>query len=193
MQSTFNPRNYAPPQPPPALRLAFVTRYSFTSRLECTNQLSFHPPRQPALPTLLQYCCTLIGQHKTPLPTWPLQDVVLLQGFCVRINHPFIALYTCITRTIAILLHVYCAIYDGPPSLLLYATYCTISVIAISCQSQLPTSRLYAVHHTILIITISCKCQYVRHRSRRHTAKLLATYLAPPPPPPSHFLVGHTD
>ena len=30
------------------------TRYSFTSRLLCTNQPSFHSPRPPALPTLVQ-------------------------------------------------------------------------------------------------------------------------------------------
>jgi len=50
------------------LGLAF-TRYSFTSRLLCTNQLSFHAPRSAALPTLVQYYCTMIGRYKTPLPT----------------------------------------------------------------------------------------------------------------------------
>jgi len=47
--------------------LAF-TRYSFTSLL-CTNQPSFPSPRPPALPTLVQYYCTMIGQYETPLPT----------------------------------------------------------------------------------------------------------------------------
>ena len=46
-------------------RLAF-TRYSFTSRLLCTNQPSFHSPRPPALPTLMQYYCATIGQYMTP-------------------------------------------------------------------------------------------------------------------------------
>jgi len=45
--------------------LAF-TRYSFTSRFLCTNQPFFHSPRQPALPTLVQYYCTTIGQYTTP-------------------------------------------------------------------------------------------------------------------------------
>ena len=40
----------------------------------------------------------------------------------------------CIVRTIAILLHVYCARYDAPP-----------------------TPPLYAIHRTMLEITISCK------------------------------------
>ena len=35
------------------LVLAF-TRYSFTSRLSCTNEPSFHSPSPPSLPTLLQ-------------------------------------------------------------------------------------------------------------------------------------------
>jgi len=48
---------------------------------------------------------------------------------------------TCIARTIAILLHVYCARYDDPP-----------------------TPPLYAIHYTILVMTISCKGQSVRHR-----------------------------
>jgi len=29
----------------------------------------FTPPRPPALPTLVQYSCTIIGQYTTPLPT----------------------------------------------------------------------------------------------------------------------------
>ena len=37
--------------------------------LLCTNQPSFHPPRPPAWPTLVQYYCMLITQYKTPLPT----------------------------------------------------------------------------------------------------------------------------
>jgi len=48
--------------------LAF-TRYSFTSRLLCTNQPSFHSPRPPALSTLVQHYCTIIGQYTSPLPT----------------------------------------------------------------------------------------------------------------------------
>jgi len=38
------------------------------SRL-CTNQSSFHSSGPPALPTLLQYDCTAIGQYTTPPPT----------------------------------------------------------------------------------------------------------------------------
>jgi len=43
---------------------------------------------------------------------------------------------TCIARTIAIPVHIYCAIYEPPP-----------------------TSRLYAVHYTILVMATSCKGQ----------------------------------
>jgi len=43
---------------------------------------------------------------------------------------------TCIARTIAILLHVYCAIYDAPPTPLVYAMHHTILVIAILCKGQ---------------------------------------------------------
>jgi len=47
--------------------LAF-TRYSFTTRLLCTNQSSFYRPRPPAFPTRLQYDRTHIAQY-TPPPT----------------------------------------------------------------------------------------------------------------------------
>jgi len=51
-----------------AAPLAF-TRYCFTSSRSCTNQSSFHSSGPPALPTLLQYYCTAIGQYTTPHPT----------------------------------------------------------------------------------------------------------------------------
>ena len=41
-------------------------RYSFTSSRLCTNQASFHSSGPPALPTLLQYYCTAIGQYTSP-------------------------------------------------------------------------------------------------------------------------------
>jgi len=48
---------------------------------------------------------------------------------------------TCIACTIAILLHVYCAIYDAPPTPLLYAIHYTILATAISCEGQIGTSN----------------------------------------------------
>jgi len=42
----------------------------------------------------------------------------------------------CIARTIAVLVHVYCAIYDPPPTPLVYAIHHTISVMTISCKGQ---------------------------------------------------------
>jgi len=41
---------------------------------------------------------------------------------------------TRIARTIAIIVHVYCAIYDAPPTPLWYATHHTILAMAISCK-----------------------------------------------------------
>jgi len=43
---------------------------------------------------------------------------------------------TCIARTIAILVHVYCAIYDAPPTPPLYAIHKTVLATAISCKGQ---------------------------------------------------------
>jgi len=48
--------------------LAF-TRYSFTSSRLCTSQSSFHSSRPPALPTLLQYYCRLLGNIRPPPST----------------------------------------------------------------------------------------------------------------------------
>ena len=45
---------------------------------------------------------------------------------------------TCIPRTIAILLHVYSAVYDAPPTHLLYAIHHTILAMAISCKGHNP-------------------------------------------------------
>ena len=56
-------RNIRPPPDPPCV-LAF-TRYGLTSSRSCTNQSSFHSSGPPALPTLVQYYCTAIGQHTT--------------------------------------------------------------------------------------------------------------------------------
>ena len=44
------------------------TRYWFTSICVCTNQSSVLSSGPPALPTLLQYYCTSIGQYTTPHP-----------------------------------------------------------------------------------------------------------------------------
>jgi len=44
---------------------------------------------------------------------------------------------TCIARTIAIPVHVYCARYDAPPIPPWYAIHYTILVMAISCKGQL--------------------------------------------------------
>jgi len=49
------------------LKLAF-TKQCFTSSLLCTNQPSFRSFRPPALPTLGQCYCTIIGQYTTPPP-----------------------------------------------------------------------------------------------------------------------------
>jgi len=43
---------------------------------------------------------------------------------------------TCIARTIAMPLHVYCAIYEAPPTPHLYAMHNTILVMAILCKGQ---------------------------------------------------------
>ena len=53
-------------------------------------------------------------------------------AFYVGVNHSL----TCIARTITILLHVYCARNDAPPTPLLYAIHYTILVMAISCKGQ---------------------------------------------------------
>ena len=57
---------------------------------------------------------------------------------------------TCTARTIAILLHAYCAIYDAPPATLVYARQ----------------------QHTILAITISCNGPGARAPAQRRALRL---------------------
>jgi len=80
----------------------------------------------------------------TSIEVWPLQGIVL-RLLCTKQSSLFVLPPpTCIAHTIAILLHVYCAIYDAPPAPLVYATHHTILVIAISCKGQVttPTVRI---------------------------------------------------
>jgi len=61
----------------------------------CTSQSFFHSSGAPALPTLLQYYCTVIGQHTTSLSTslWYathhtiLAITILCKGQC-QMNRP---------------------------------------------------------------------------------------------------------
>ena len=67
---------------------------------------------------------------------------------------------TCIARTIAMLLHVYWAIYDAPP-----------------------TPLVYAIHHTILAMAISFKGQGAigtARYPRQHLGAPRSVYIAPP-------------
>jgi len=70
------------------------------------------------------------------LQTCRLQDIVLRRGVCAQV-HPVSAPPTRIAHTIALLLHAYCAIYDPPPTALVYAIHHTILVMAISRKGQL--------------------------------------------------------
>ena len=84
-------------------------------------------------------CDHLKGEKGVGMVSWPSPEIILLQGFFLRVNHPFIA--------------------PAPPALptrLHY--YCTLVG---QYTTPLPTSRLYAVHHTILVMTISRKGQVV--------------------------------
>jgi len=73
------------------------------------------------------------------IPVSPLHDIVSLQSFIMRVNHPFIAPPpACKVDPIAILLRGHCAIYTLPPTPLLYAKHHTMLVMAISCKGQIP-------------------------------------------------------
>jgi len=69
-----------------------------------------------------------IGDSRAPR-SWRLQDIVLLRGLCARINHPVSAPPTRIAHTIALLFYDYYAIYDPPPTALVYAIHHTIWVM----------------------------------------------------------------
>ena len=54
---------------------------------------------------------------------------------------------TCIALTIAILLHVHCALYDAPPIPLVYAIHHTILGLAMSCKGQLTARMSYTIQY----------------------------------------------
>jgi len=62
---------------------------------------------------------------------------------CALINHALTAPTTCISHSIAILLHDYCAICNSPPTHLVYAVHYTTLVIAISFKGQVYRQFLY--------------------------------------------------
>jgi len=68
---------------------------------------------------------------------WPSQDIRLPRGCCARIHHP-------------------CT----PPAHLHRPPWCnTMARLLDSIRLPFPTSRLYATYNTILVITISCNSQ----------------------------------
>jgi len=82
-----------------------------------------------------------VRQARTPLSacalTWTLQDILLHQGFCVQINHRFIALP-----------YLHCP------------HYCNIVARLLRNVRPPPNPFCMAyIHHTILVMVISCKGQ----------------------------------
>ena len=76
---------------------------SFTSRLLCTNQASVRSSRPPALPTLVQYYCTIIGQDTTPLPTsrlYAIHHTILVMAISCNGQGPSHSYYTNVAHAI---------------------------------------------------------------------------------------------
>jgi len=75
--------------------------------------------------------------------TWSSFDVLAFTRYCFtsrllcESESSLSCLPICIAHTIAIRLHGYCAIYDPPPTTLVYAIHHTKSVLAISCKGQM--------------------------------------------------------
>jgi len=88
-------------------------------------------PRLPRAP-----CLCWRRRRRRRAPNWPLQDIVLLRGFCARINHPFIATF-----------HLHCP------------HYCNTIAPLLRNIRRPPDPLVYAIHHTILVMAISCKGQ----------------------------------
>ena len=60
-------------------------------------------------------------RERISLPVGLYKIFLFLRGFCTRMQHAEIPPPTCIGHTVALLLYGYCAIYDPPPTPLLYA------------------------------------------------------------------------
>jgi len=137
-----------------------IGSFRFHSTLGLTLTLTLSVPAAAALPRASR----LFAARVSPL-FWCVQESII----------PFLPPPILIIHTTAILLRDFCAIYDLPPALPLYAIQYTILVMPISCKeptcsggsahgvaigrSSGVTPRFYAIHHTILVMAISCKGQ----------------------------------
>jgi len=79
---------------------------------------------------------------------------------------------TCITYTIAILLHDCWAMYDPPSTSLVYTTHHIILVITISCKGQV------RVRVNPLVMAMSCKRQPCTHPCATATLESTPEYVS---------------
>jgi len=122
-----------------------VTRHSLSSRPVYKNQTYFGWTR-----TCVCWCRHIYTYLPIPHQIGFYKIFVYFKAFVDERIIPFLPLPTCSPPTTAILLHVYCAIYDAPPTPLWYAIHHTILVMAISCKGQTP-------EHSDLYRAGSCK------------------------------------
>ena len=179
----------------PMLRPLACTRYSFTSRILCTNQSSLHSPRPPALPTLLQYDCMTVAQYTT-LPATSLlyaihHTILVMTLACKRqfaqptSSHTGVRRRPCRVRptpepSLSLLPPPFFSLQDIillqsfivgvnhpciPPPHLQSLPYC--NTIALPLRNIRPPTDLpfYAIHHTILAMALSCKGQFAQPTS----------------------------
>jgi len=86
------------------------------------------------------------------LARWPLQDIVLLRGFVHESIIRVLPAPTCIARTITVLLHVYCAIYDAPPTPRLHAIQHTLLTMAIPFKANAHLNREVHLGHVDRVV-----------------------------------------
>jgi len=76
------------------------------------------------------------GRRSSPAQPSLYKIFVSFEAFVHESIIPLLLTPTCLTHTIAILLHALCAIYDPPPTPLCYAIHHTILVMPISRKGQ---------------------------------------------------------
>jgi len=80
------------------------------------------------------------------ITTYPLPKKNYFEAFVHELIVRLLPPPTCIALTIAILLHVHCALYDAPPTPLVYTIHRTVLVMAISCKGQITISIVKVVY-----------------------------------------------
>ena len=102
---------------------------------------------------------------------WPLQDILLLQELCARIND-ILCKYSLCLGTPSLLYRPHdCAIHYSPPTPLYCNIYHTVLAMAISCKGQVTPPLRNSISHRNPYLLLSRSCEAVQEVMHALTPK----------------------